>query len=177
MYLEFFPDSEIELIYSSKFNHCTSLDDVEFRTLTEDSTVIVFSELEYRISRDCAVKLESSSIGDKVLFFGVKNFGYNLNWILRKASEDRKFLKNKINLEWVKIDLHDEKNSKGLRYVSLINYLSSNNKVIITDEHGCLLSADRLHLSNCGAIYLGSKVLKDIYGNLVLDNNHMKGKL
>ena len=78
MYLEFFPDSEIELIYSGKFNHCTSLDDVEFKP-TEGSTVIVFSELEYRISRDCAVKLESSSIGDKVLFFGVKNFGYNLN--------------------------------------------------------------------------------------------------
>lgn len=165
MYLEFFPESEIELIYRSNFNHCTPINDAQFSLLTKNSTVIVFSELERRISGDCVDNLESSFMRDKVLFFGVKDFGYNLNWIMRKPSDERQFLKNKINSESVTIDLTDEKNSKELHYVSLLRYMSKNNEVTITDADGCLLSADGIHVSQCGAIYIGSRVLSKIYEN------------
>jgi hypothetical protein len=44
-------------------------------------------------------------------------------------------------------------------YISLMQPLTNNNGVIVTDELGRLISPDRAHLTRYGAIYIGREIV------------------
>jgi len=155
IYLEKYVEGDIELIYRSDFNHCNAPDSSEFLRLAEGSTNVVFSELANRIDEKCAAELAAGPFKDKILFFGIKDFGYNISWVILEAPDERGFLTNDIDEISFIIDARDRESVGELTYVSVLNKLRVDGQILITDGAGCLLSADNIHLTKCGAQFLG----------------------
>ena len=124
--------------------------------------IIMGSEFsESRCINDLIKKTNLS--GKKIFFVGPKHFGNNLNWVIRKDKNERHLLRNNIP----KYILNHENDFKSIvpeeNYISYIDKLSSENRILITDKNGNLISDDRQHLTLSGARYVGEKVFLSNY--------------
>ena len=94
----------------------------------------------------------------KLVFVGEKYFGYNINWITRVENEAWPILSNQVPKEFIASErLLRDKLPDGL-YLPIQDAFMEGGMVLITDENGELLTADRYHLTRAGAVFLAGSL-------------------
>lgn len=92
-------------------------------------------------------------LGMDILFIGTKNFGYNLNWILREDKKNRADLCQKASSIYSGIDKRDARSIPPENYVSLMNLSKNLDCIKITNSDGELLASDLKHFTIAGVEY------------------------
>lgn len=169
MTLENFDTKNVEIVYRDDLSECIFPFKSEVaQALYSAADVIVFAS--GGATEDCVrgdVTFAQAK-GKNLFYSGTKQFGYNLNWIIRLNPKDRPNQWNRLLPE----TLAQEKAMSQLvpadHYISLLKPITKNGDVPITDGEGRLLSVDRVHLTKFGAIYIGEKALLDSrYGEIL----------
>ena len=151
--------NNFNLVYSSTLSDCSLLEGPN-RRLLEDSNLILFASAYS--DKNCIKSLLSMSSTDRSIYFmGGKQFGYNLNWILRVDKENRQLLRNLVTAEFSADEFELEKLIPEENFISIVNPLIVDNEILITDGIGNLISDDRRHLTLSGARFIGEKVLME----------------
>ena len=137
------------------------------RALAEVPVIFVnagFDEILYKdrtfFIKNCINNLveKSNKIYNKLYFVGNKNFGNNLNWIVR-IQKKRSLLRNKLSKETLETEELLKSMIPTNNYISILDILiDENNSILITDNQGRLISPDRDHLTRYGAIYVGENL-------------------
>jgi peptidoglycan/LPS O-acetylase OafA/YrhL len=97
---------------------------------------------------------------NKELFYiGTKDFGYNLNWIMRLAPENWPNQWNMVSSAILEADAYSSRIVPEDNYISLLKPTVKDGRILITDADGHLISVDREHVTKFGAIYFGQRVL------------------
>jgi hypothetical protein len=154
--LETFDIGRVEIVYRDDLDQC-SFQEVQgggAAVLFRDADVIVFASGELK---DCSVDnvKYGKSKGKKVFYVGTKDFGYNLNWILRLPKEARRGLFNVIPDSVIAADHAMFMAFPEEHYISLLKPVLNGGRIPITDGQGRMLSTDRAHLTKYGAIFFG----------------------
>ena len=98
---------------------------------------------------------------------GNKQFGYNQNWITGTDPNNRKLLRNPVLISTMNSDKIASKVIPSAHYISIMQLLTNNEGVLVTDELGRLVIPDRAHLTKYGAIYIGREiVMNSILGSV-----------
>lgn len=166
---------EAFLLYRNDISHCPlswSQEDVQ---LVTSSDVVVFASGRYRAA--CISELDRQfgehTDAPQFLFVGPKNFGHNLNPLVRMSPEERAATELRIP-ERTLLTNSEQASRLGDRYVNLINVLSNDGQTIrVADDHGQLLTTDRIHLSKAGAVFVAQRlafVAPDLAGVVSLAN-------
>lgn len=162
----------VEIVYRNDAPNCIPEGSDTFHALYKKADVIVFASGEastrctkYNIS-------QGEADGKKVFYVGTKHFGYNLNWITRVDAKDRPNITNPL------IQSTKDTESKLVaiipkeNFISLLSPIIADGRILVTDDQGRLLSADRSHLTRHGAIYLGKKALVESpYGKFLREKH------
>jgi peptidoglycan/LPS O-acetylase OafA/YrhL len=154
--LESFDVSRTEIIYRDDLGQCdlgVNQSDVA-SVLYRDADVIVFASGGFNECSGDNIAL-GKALGKKIFYVGTKDFGYNLNWIVRLSSERRANLFNAIPASVIEADRVMSMTLPQGHYISLLKPVLVDGKVPITDEMGRMLSTDRSHLTKYGAMYFG----------------------
>ena len=148
---------QIDLVYRDDLTDCALLHSNMGKGLFDRSNVIVFASSYGENDGACvhALTQAAKDRGLALFFIGTKNFGYNLNWIARVSKESRSLLRNAMLPETVASERWMRELVPEGHFVSLIDALSADGKILVTDELGRLISPDLAHLTKYGAIYLG----------------------
>lgn len=144
------PDLE-QCIYRHKDNLSTSL--------YSNADVIVFASGgadENCLDNDLRYAKENNKL---IFYVGTKDFGYNLNWVIRINKNKRANLYNTIPDSVINANTEMASRVPRESYISLLNPTLVGNKIPITDELGRMLSTDRAHLTKYGAIYFGNRAV------------------
>lgn len=162
-----------EIVYRDDLSQCI----FPFKSPAEEALygnakVIVFAGWDPRTN--CIQdNIEFSRKHNKEIFYiGSKQFGYNLNWLIRLK---RNQLPNQCNQLLPK--MADEENRMAAmvpsaNYISLLAPTVRDNCIPITDENGFLISTDRDHITKFGAIFFGRNVLMHSrYGDILARAN------
>lgn len=158
--VESYDISGAELIYRDDLGQCiirgTGLKPHELFTQAD---AIVFAS--GRFDTNCSSKDISFALsgGKRIYFVGTKDFGYNLNWLIRLGSQERRGQFNVIPDSAIKTDFEMATAIPPEHYISLIAPASVKGRIPITDDLGRMLSTDRAHLTKYGAIYFGEKAV------------------
>lgn len=159
MILENYDSSKLEIVYRDDFMPCIR----PFRSkvladLYVRADVIVFSYAKPSdLTEECVERDIATALADKkhIYYTGTKHFGANLNWLVRLETSERILRKNPVP----KFAQDDE---EGMRrkvprahFIPIMENISGDGMVIVTDEQGRLLSDDRTHLSRAGAKFVG----------------------
>jgi peptidoglycan/LPS O-acetylase OafA/YrhL len=153
--------TNLELVYRDDYDVCSLFKTDSGRILFSDSDIIVFAS-NYDIRNPMCINnaLRISEEVDASLFFvGTKQFGFNHNWIARVNRNERQFLRNPVLEDTMEADMNASEVIPPENYISLMQSLTNNEGVIVTDELGRLISPDREHLTRYGAIYLGREIV------------------
>lgn len=139
-------------------------------SLSNIRSVIFSFDEGYEIS--CMNKIFENSDLDKIdfLFVGVKQFGYNLNWLSRKSSEERINKCQKPLRKKLLIDQKDSENIPSENYFSFFEKFSKNQCFPITNNKGELLSSDRNHFTIAGVEFFSEPFLMDENLIRIIDN-------
>jgi peptidoglycan/LPS O-acetylase OafA/YrhL len=157
---ENFDNENIDIIYRNDFNECLlSLENDIFKDLYNKSNIIIFASGGYK--KQCINEnIELVNLDNKEIFYvGYKHFGYNLNWLTRIPKTERI---NKSNIIINEAIIKEKKLIMLIpkeNFIPLLSKISKNNKVMITDESGNLLSIDLKHLTKAGARFVGKKAV------------------
>jgi peptidoglycan/LPS O-acetylase OafA/YrhL len=166
--LENFDVSRSEIVYRDDLEQCISPPFSENKySLYNDADVIVFASGDYK--SDCYINdiAFAESRGKKIFYVGTKDFGYNLNWLIRLDKNLRGNQYNSIPSSFVNSDKNMADIIPSENFISLLAPTLCNGKVPITDDYGRMLSTDRTHLTKYGAIYFGQRaVVGTPYGDL-----------
>ena len=167
--LENFDVSHAEIVYRDDLYGC--IDDYLRRKVSNslfiEADVIVFASGVYE--KDCYLKdIAFAKSRDKDIFYiGTKNFGYNLNWLIRLDKDQRK---NRFNPIADSVILSDKNMAKAIpseHFISLLSPTLVDKNIPITDDMGRMLSTDRAHLTKYGAVFFGKKAVADtLYADL-----------
>lgn len=160
MNIETFNMNMIEIVYRDDFSECIApFQNNLSKNLFQSADVIVFASgkyLESCVNHDINFALTHKK---KIFYVGTKNFGYNLNWLIRSDLKNFPIQYNPFSPEVKALDVAMSKIIPPENYLSLLSPLVDKNSIQITDSHGRILSADREHLTKYGAIFLGEKSL------------------
>ncbi|MFX6113789.1 acyltransferase [Acinetobacter baumannii] len=161
--LETFDTKNVEIIYTPDLNECIyPYQNSENEKLYSKADIIVFAKNE-EFSEEC-VKSNlkfTSDTSKKLYYIGIKDFGHNLNWLIRIPKNELANQYNPISDKFIQIDAKMSKMIPSENYISLLDSTVIDNKIPITDDQGRMLSTDRAHLTKYGAMYFGDKVIKN----------------
>jgi len=176
MTTETFDTRRIDIAYSDTADNCIEKNPAPVKSaLFGGADIIVFASDYYddaRLPQHCvAENLAWARARNKAIFFiGSKDFGYNLNWIIRTPPAQRANQYNRLPDFALAEERHDEKLLPSENFISLLKPVLKDGKVPITNAQGKMLSTDRRHLTKFGAIYFGDLALKpSAYGKLLSD--------
>lgn len=162
MNLEAFDQAQLEFVYRDDLPECLSKVSGVHANLLQQADVIVYASGDARIrcvnENIAAVK----KAGKAIFYMGGKHFGYNLNWVVRLPSAERANQSNAV----VQVARDEEMTLKAKvpadHFVSIYDrVLVGEWRMPITDAQGHLLTPDRVHLTQHGAIHIGPRVLYD----------------
>lgn len=155
--LETFKTNNVEIIYRDDFLECINPSE----KLYYQANIIVFS-FNHEYSKKCVdLNIKYTYQNQKKLYYiGIKDFGYNLNWLIRLPKEDLANQYNPISEKFIKMDNDMSNIIPSENYISLLKPILVGNKIPITDDQGLMLSTDRAHLTKYGAIYFGNNIIK-----------------
>jgi peptidoglycan/LPS O-acetylase OafA/YrhL len=158
--VENFDNKRVEIVYRDDLGQCIETkSSSKTRSLFNDADVIVFASGGY--DKDCFLSdiYFANSRGKKIFYVGTKDFGYNLNWLIRLSKEQRK---NQFNPIAESILVSDKEMSEAIpseHFISLLGPTVVGGKIPVTDDMGRMLSTDRAHLTKYGALYFGKKAV------------------
>lgn len=160
--IETYDTSKVEIIYRNDLYECIyPYKSIIAEKLFLRADVIVFASSGLKKTVCLDTDAAYARLNRKNIFYvGTKDFGYNLNWIIRLAASDRCNKYNVVSESVINADLEMAKAVPLGNYISLLAPVLVSNAVPITDERGQLLSTDRSHLTKYGAIYFGDKAVK-----------------
>lgn len=151
----------VDIVYRDDLQECMrTRNNTLGRKLFSSANVIVFAGGGYDancLDEDLAY---TKSNGKEIFYVGFKDFGYNLNWLLRQGPIGRANRYNKISSELIAIDEEIARNIPTDKYISMISPVILNEAMPITDEDGNMLSTDRAHLTKYGALFFGKNVVR-----------------
>lgn len=154
--------SKLELAYRDDYDICSLFETDSGQVLYTESDIIVYASnydtATNTLCIDNALKF-ASEVGASLFFVGTKQFGFNNNWIARTELNERKLLRNPALQDITDQDKNASEVIPSTNYISLMQPLTNNNGVIVTDELGRLISPDRAHLTRYGAIYIGREII------------------
>ena len=169
---ETFDMRNVDIIYRDDLEDCIfPHKNTRSEALYGSANIIVFS-YSGGFNKNCVNgDISFAKSHNKSLFYiGTKNFGYNLNWIIRLDKEKRPNQYNSLLNETINQELDLSASVPKENFISLLLPIIKNNQIPITDNFGNMLSTDRVHLTKYGAIFLGKSVLlKTQYGALLLN--------
>lgn len=172
MTTESFNTTGTEIVYRDDLNGCIfPYKNSLAENLYSSADVIVFAGSIF--TKEClsADLSYANSLNKRLYYSGTKNFGYNLNWLIRLNESNRKNQYNQIPPDTLALESEMENAIPTQHFISLLSPTRVGNRIPITDEQGRLLSPDRVHLTKFGAIYFGEKSLKNSgYANLFIDS-------
>jgi peptidoglycan/LPS O-acetylase OafA/YrhL len=153
-----------DIVYRDDMYFCVNefLADGTKRQLLRDSDLIFFAsgQVDFACMQDDLAFLES--IGVRAFIVGGKHFGYNLSKFARLPNKLRPASKAKLLDEIVAANEELKSRVPPEVFVDIIGALSDDGRrVPVFDGEGRLLSGDRTHLTQFGAIFVGRKVLND----------------
>jgi len=158
IFLETFPSNKLEIAYTSKLNVCQVNNQIFDIGILKNSDIIIFAS-DYS-DKKCINELLSKKNSQEIFFVGTKQFGYNLNWIMRIDKDKRGMLRNDIIDEAIEEEIFLKSIVPENNFISYIDILSIENKILITNEDGNLISDDRTHFTLSGARFVGENVFK-----------------
>ena len=158
IFLETFPSNELEIAYTSKLNVCQVNNQIFDISILKNSDIIIFAS-DYS-DKKCINELLSKKNSQEIFFVGTKQFGYNLNWVMRIDKDKRGMLRNDIIDEAIEEEIFLKSIVPENNFISYIDILSIENKILITNEDGNLISDDRTHFTLSGARFVGENVFK-----------------
>ena len=174
MTTETFNLNNVEIVYRDDLSQCIlPFKDEVNKKLYSFANVIVFANVGAKKCIDENIAF-SNNTGSEIFYIGSKEFGWNLNWLIRL---DHTNLPNQYNpLLTGTMDI--EKTSAGLvpinNYISLLTPIVKGDQVPVTDSFGRLLSTDRAHLTKYGAIFIGEKaLLTSRYGAILIKHSKL----
>jgi peptidoglycan/LPS O-acetylase OafA/YrhL len=154
--------SKLELVYRDDYDICSLFETDSGQALYTESDIIVYASnydtATNTLCIDNALRF-ASEVGASLFFVGTKQFGFNNNWIARTELNERKLLRNPALQDITDEDKNASEVIPSTNYISLMQPLTNNNGVIVTDELGRLISPDRAHLTRYGAIYIGREII------------------
>jgi peptidoglycan/LPS O-acetylase OafA/YrhL len=156
---ENFDVSRVEIIYRDDLSECIGSNTNQgANNLFFQANVIVFASGEY--DKYCYFKdiLFASTNNKKIYYVGTKDFGYNLNWLIRLNKDERRNQFNFISEATISFDKEMSKAIPREHFISLLAPTLVKGKIPVTDELGRILSPDKVHLTKYGALYLGKKI-------------------
>jgi peptidoglycan/LPS O-acetylase OafA/YrhL len=170
--LENFDVTRAQIIYRDDLEECIDdhLKKVSSHLFIE-ADVIVFAH--GNLKSDCYLKdIEFAKNRAKDIFYiGTKDFGYNLNWLIRLDKEQRKNQFNPIAFSAILADKEMARAIPSEYYISLLGPTLVKKNIPITDHAGRMLSTDRKHLTKYGALFFGKKAIADTrYADLFKHN-------
>lgn len=162
MTLESFDTSGVEIIYRDDLPRCLDELTGKFKTMYQQADIVVFASGGRGALCAKANIHKASADGKPLLYVGGKSFGYNLNWLVPLAPKDRALRYNTVTqANW-------DEEAQLTREVPRDHFLPIYDRLVkghrqmpVTDEEGYMLTPDRIHLTQHGAVYLGPKVLWD----------------
>jgi len=157
---ETFDTRNHEIVYRSDIKQCIfPYNNILSENLYSKADVIVFAS--GGLDENCLESdLQYAKKNSKNIFYvGTKNFGYNLNWIIRLNEKERANLYNTISNSAIDADIEMGVRVPRENYISLLKPTLVGNTIPITDESGRMLSTDRAHLTKYGAIYFGNNAV------------------
>jgi hypothetical protein len=104
----------------------------------------------------CVAHLDRE-LGPKAVFFGSKEFGYNVNPFGRVPMNERRKVYSQVPVREVTDD-REALNRLGPRYIDLLAVLGDGSRVRFYDDGGNPLTPDRLHLTRYGAVFLAERL-------------------
>ena len=158
--LETYNQNHYELIYSKEYNDCSLNRNFLFdKVIIQSDLIIMGSEFS---NKNCINELiqKTNEQNKKIFFVGAKHFGNNLNWIRRINIEERNNLRNEIPENILMLESKLKLIVPSDNFISYIENLSHEGKILITDDKGNLISDDRQHLTLSGTKYIGENVFK-----------------
>jgi peptidoglycan/LPS O-acetylase OafA/YrhL len=157
---ENFDSSKFEMIYRTDLRPCFAESaDTNVRSLVSSADVLVFAfamPVVECVDEDIA---SAKKLDKKIFFVGSKHFGHNLNWIVRVPAESRARLYNPLLAETIATEELFERKVPAEHAISLLKPIIRGNSVLVTDDLGRLLSADRAHVTRFGAKLIGREAL------------------
>ncbi len=169
MTTETFDTKNIEIVYRDDLSDCI----MPYRNhlsekLFGSADVIVFASGWFQ--KDC-VEADGDYVqkhSKKVFYVGTKNFGTNLNWIIRLRPDERPNQYNRLPKETVERERILASRAPIENFISLLAPVVKDGQIPITDDLGRVLSTDRTHVTKFGAIFFGEKVLlRSRYGTIL----------
>ena len=153
----------VELIYRDDLFACDIPERASQTHLFDRADLVVFGANFDVTEKSCIETLirRANSVGAALFFTGIKQFGYNLNWVVRVPEEERASLRNHPLPDAIAEDEQASRAIPAPHYISMMKPLTNASGILITDDRGYLLSGDRTHLTRYGAIYVGRKVFRD----------------
>ncbi len=169
MTVETFDLRGIDIAYRDDPGECvSSWPPSEAGLLLEDADVIVFASRYFDPACVSGNLDFARSHGKELFYIGTKHFGTNMNWIARLGPDERR---DRLNPLPGNVLAQEDLMSRTIpreHYVSLLAAVVRDEKIPITDAEGRLISADRTHLTQAGARFMGRRALLDSpYGNLL----------
>lgn len=160
--LENFDLKNVEMVYRDDYPVCLSQAKPGVQTsLLSQADVIVVSNDWFAptCAKDDIALAEKN--GKTILYAGMKHFGKNLNWLMQLPSNGRANRYNHVPEETLAEEKTMEQTLPAKNMISLMGPIRRGDEIPITDERGRLISPDRVHLTKQGAIYLGTRSLKN----------------
>jgi hypothetical protein len=169
MTTETFDTRNVEIVYRDNLGLCiTPSDSTVARDLYSAAQVIVYASWDPSspcVASNLAFARQS---GKELFFIGGKQFGYNLNWVVRLKHQELPNLYNQILPETLEAERQMVAAAPAENFISLLDPVMRGNTIPITDEIGMLISTDRNHVTKFGAIFFGSKaLLHSRYGEIL----------
>jgi len=154
---ENFDISQIDIAYRDDFDQCLARQISS--PLYRMAEIIVIARRSYNMNCVDENISRTTLDGKKIFYVGSKDFGYNLNWLMRLDSADRGNQFNVIPRSFIDADLALSRAVPAGSFVSLMGPTLVDGKMPITDEHGRLLTMDGTHLTRAGARYFGQRAV------------------
>lgn len=135
------------------------------RTGPADTPARLFDEADYvllaGVPPRCAVRLvaRAESCAKKILVFGPKHFGYNLNILIDVEPSQRPQIRVRPDRDTFALNEEYHRLVPPGRYFDMINTLGGDGRTLPAfDGRGMPLSQDRIHFTRYGAIYAAPAV-------------------
>lgn len=157
--------SDYAIVYRDDLNLC-DLDQLgsTAKNLVQAATLIVdvyIHRLEAPVC-DGRALADRPELKDKLIFLGPRDFGVNINPSSRVPLDQRSTVRVQATHKVLDAEAYFRAMTPASLYVSQLDHLTPDGHTMpIFDEHGLILSEDRVHLTRAGARYVGQRIFTD----------------
>ncbi len=168
MTTEVFDVHNVEIVYRDDLSSCIlpHRSDMSDKLFYSADVIIFASDVKTECVSD-DIKFAQSH-GKEIFYIGTKDFGYNLNWLIRLPPDQRRNQYNQISDTVIADEANLSSNVPPEHFISLLSPVLKDGKIPVTDDSGRVLSTDRRHVTKYGAIFFGEKaLLNSRYGAVI----------